>query len=381
MGVYNVLGYNVLSQGIVDTASLVGDLSSRLLTKSPAATPEPTDVNVPPSSVDYTSKSSKSLFEKIIGKKTEDVSLVEKKEPEIGKKVDYTSKSSKDLFEKVTGNNIEDLAPHNDPAVVEQIRQSNTILHDMLEGINEMNDAIQNFYGGKDISVSNLENELEAKQKQPIDVKAAVGAPAAATTATPPTEQQSGGILSTLTGAAGDLLSNIGGGKGTTGRGIMGKLGNLARFMPSAGTLATVGAAAAPLALMGYAAHKAGDQTHDIENVEDLKETSSGLSGLLKKFGLDFGDRFEKQAAKNREGLDTTAELEAMKKPSNANSLEKTADKADELASKKQSVFGEGLKQQISNITNINSQTVIPSRPSVRNTDSTANRYFDQAMN
>jgi len=102
-----------------------------------------------------------------------------------------------------------------------------------------------------------------------------------------------GGIL----GGAGAALEA---GAGTTA----------AKSLGLGGLLRTGGLAAAPLLAMWGVSEWAGDTSRDKERVTGIKENASApLEKLLSFLGLNFQDRFDAQLKKNREGLDTSAEV------------------------------------------------------------------------
>jgi hypothetical protein len=321
-GVYEAFGYNILTQGAMDTVSLAGDLGSRILDK-------------------------------------------------------YGKTSSNDADAKVSESNVE-------VDILKETKDSKSVLNDILSTLTEISAGFKSFFRKSELdNISELETDMEskvtAKPPSPALPKELIERLNAQKEILPAAENESS-ILDKAADIA-EIVHTMKDFKGTAS--ILKKLGSLISKirLPSAGMLGTATLAAAPLAVMGYAAHKAEDQTNDIENVESIKETSSSITDMLKNIGIDFSSRFDKIRENNRSGLDTTAELDAMKKYNSSAELEKTTAKLKDADNRRNSILSEGFKQEIANITNINSQTVIPTRYTVRSTESTANRYFDKALN
>lgn len=326
-GVYEAFGYNILTQGAMDTLGLAGDVSSKLL----------------------------------------------------------------DKFGRDASNDQSMAAADGSPVERETLaetKESKGILGSMLDRLTEISTYFKKYFETQEGLTSEIEKEFEetkigAKPPAPALPKELVDK-LRANQATDPTAPSPVASEPSLLQKAGDVAEVIHTARGILpgGKKALGKLGRLASHikLPSMGALAPIAMGAAPLAAMAYAANKAGDQTHDIENVESLKETSSGISGFFKSIGLDFSGKFDKAREKSREGLDTTAELEALKKTSSVDNLEKKVEEVKAKEAKQNRLFGDGIKQDIANITNINSQTVIPTRYTVRQTDAAANRYFDKAL-
>lgn len=414
-GLYETLGYNVLSQGAVDTLGLAGDLSGRLLDKfGKDASNDPNISAEKGLDVDREvlteTKESKTVlrsmleklteisdtFKKYFSNNDEPISTLEDtfEDSKIGKPVPQPA-LPKDLLDKIR--------PSSPAAAAASAASGGDSLLSKAGDVAEIASAVGAFKGGK--AILGKLGKLGARFGLPgmSGISSAAGGVGKAVAGSSmmskigglatkfgmPIIDAASSVASSVGNSgtlskAGEFLGNIADPKNLKGgKSILGRLGGLAsKFsMPGGAAMGTAAAAAAPLAAMAYAAHKAGDQTHDIENVESLKGKSEGISGFFKKIGLDFSGRFEKQAAKNREGLDTTEELESVKRASNVESLEKSADKLRESEKESRKLFGDTIKQDIANITNINNQTVIPTRTTVRHTETTANRYFDKALN
>lgn len=336
-GLYEAFGYNVLTQGAMDTLGLAGDVGSQLLDKFGSTASNDPRLSVSASAGD-----------------TE--------------------------FEKET---------------LKDSKETKTVLNSMLSRLTEISNHFKKFFGVQEGLTSELEDDFEATKigakvpapalpKELLDRLGQSGPAAGAVPATEGILQQAGDaaeILHTARGVLGGAAAGAAGGAAAKG-GVLKKLRHMGKkFLPGKAALGSAALAVAPLAAMAYVADRAGDQTNDIENVEGLKDTSEGMSGFFKKIGLDFSGRFDKARNKSREGLDTTEELESIKRESNADALEKNVDDLKQIEKKKNSLFGETIRQDIANITNINSQTIIPTRYTVRSTETTANRYFDKALN
>lgn len=281
--------------------------------------------------------------------------------------------------------------------VLTESKESKNILQKILDTMQDLNSSFKGYFAKKDESISSLESEYEStlKSKQ-IDISTVTPAMPPGIKAVPPTPPDSGSFLDSL----GDV-AEVGVGldhlrKTKFGKKIFDKIGSFGNLLKSPNTWKTlgkgagvVGLAATPLLAMKGVSDWAGDTEHDESRVESIQENiQSPLESFLSKIGLNFKDRFEKQRQQNRAELDgseyesTNVKLDPVNKtgmswdaisPSPKSNL---LDKSISVEPKKDAL--QSNQTTVLNNQTVNNQTILPSRNTSRNSDSTANRYFNQ---
>ena len=283
--------------------------------------------------------------------------------------------------------------------VLIESKESKNILQKILDTMQDLNKTFKGYFAKKDETISSLETEYESSLKsslksRKIDISSVTPAMPPGIKAVPPTPPESGSFLDSL----GDV-AEIGVGldhlrKTKFGQKIFDKIGSLGRLFKSPSTWKSVGKgagviglAATPLLAMKGVSDWAGETEHDVNRVESIQENiQSPLESFLSKIGLNFKDRFEKQRQQNRADLDgseydqpkldpinkTGMSWDVVVSPSKSNMLDKSA------TIEPKSVTQQPNQTTVLNNQTVNNQTIIPTRNTSRNSDSTANRYFNQ---